>query len=125
MNEKDLYAALGLKRSASADQIKKAYRKLARKYHPDVNPGNKEAEDHFKEISEAHDILTDPEKRKLYDEFGMAGVQGGFDADRARAYRGQAGGWQQWDMGGGPGGASGFGSFEDIFGDIFRGGEKV
>jgi len=118
MNNKDLYAALGVSKSASASEIKKAYRKLARKYHPDVNPGNKQAEERFKEISEAHDILADPEKRKLYDEFGMAGVQGGFDADRARAYRDQTRGWQQWEAGGG---GAGFGSFEDIFGNIFGG----
>jgi molecular chaperone DnaJ len=116
MKEKDLYAALGVSSSASADEIKRAYRKLARKYHPDVNPGDKQAEERFKEISEAHDILSDPEKRKLYDEFGMAGVQGGFDADRARAYKEQPQAWQQWGGGGG-----GFGSFEDIFGDIFGG----
>jgi curved DNA-binding protein len=86
MKEKDLYAALGLTRSASADDIKKAYRKLARKHHPDVNPGNKRSEERFKEISEANDILSDPEKRKLYDEFGEQGVAAGFDPERARQY---------------------------------------
>jgi molecular chaperone DnaJ len=111
MKEKDLYAALGVSSSASADEIKKAYRKLARKHHPDVNPGDKQAEERFKEISQAHDILSDPEKRKLYDEFGVAAIQGGFDADRARAYREQPQAWQQR--------STGFGSFEDIFGDIF------
>jgi molecular chaperone DnaJ len=123
MKEKDLYAALGVTRTASNAEIKKSYRKLARKHHPDVNPGNKAAEERFKEVSEAHDILGDPEKRKLYDEFGMAGVQSGFDADQARAYREQARAWQSAG-GGGPGGAGGAGfggytSFEDIFGDIF------
>lgn len=120
MNEKDLYSVLGVPRTASLEDIKKAYRKLARKHHPDVNPGNKKAEERFKEISEAHDILSDPEKRKLYDEFGMAGVQAGFDAGRARAYREQASAGA-WRTAQGPGGFAGFGytNFEDIFGDIF------
>src|ERR1041385_517348 len=86
MAEKDLYSILGVTRDASADELKKAYRKLARRYHPDVNPGNKQSEERFKEISQAHDILSDPEKRKLYDQFGMEGLQAGFDAGRARAY---------------------------------------
>ena len=134
MKEKDLYAALGVPRTASDAEIKKAYRKLARKHHPDVNPGNKEAEERFKAISEANDVLSDSEKRKLYDEFGMAGVQSGFDAEQARAYRDYA---QSRSAGAGPGsGFSGFGgggqgagfggytNFEDLFGDIFteRGG---
>jgi len=75
--ERDLYAILGVERSASADQIKKAYRRLARKHHPDLNPGDKQAEERFKEISVAHDVLTDPGKRKLYDEFGLEGLQAG------------------------------------------------
>jgi len=91
-NEKDLYAVLGVGRKASVDEIKKAYRKLARKHHPDVNPGNKQAEDRFKEISVAHDVLSDPEKRKLYDEFGLTGLQAGFDANQAREYQRWAGG---------------------------------
>ncbi|MDX2169798.1 MAG: molecular chaperone DnaJ [Deltaproteobacteria bacterium] len=123
--EKDLYAALGVAKTATADEIKKAYRKLARKHHPDVNPGNRAAEEKFKAISEANDILGDPEKRKLYDEFGMAGVQSGFDADQARAYRDQAASWQRRGGGRGSDGgdfAGGFGGYEnldDIFGDIF------
>jgi molecular chaperone DnaJ len=75
-NEKDLYAVLGVSKKATVDEIKKAYRKLARKYHPDLNPGNKQAEERFKEISVAQDVLTDAEKRKLYDEFGLAGTAG-------------------------------------------------
>src|SRR6201987_1555584 len=90
--EKDLYAVLGVGRSAPADEIKKAYRKLARKHHPDLNPGNKQAEERFKEISVAHDVLTDASKRKLYDEFGMQGLQAGFDPAAARAYKRRAGG---------------------------------
>src|SRR5262245_43013668 len=94
MTEKDLYAALGVPRTATADEIKKAYRKLARKHHPDVNPGNRASEERFKAISEAYDVLGDAEKRKLYDEFGMAGVQSGFDPQKARAYRDEASSYQ-------------------------------
>ncbi len=85
--EKDLYAILGVSRGATAEEIKKAYRKLARKHHPDLNPGNKQAEERFKEVSVAHDVLTDASKRKLYDEFGTEGLQPGFDAERAREYK--------------------------------------
>ena len=132
---KDLYAVLGVPRSATSDDIKKAYRKLARKYHPDLNPGNKEAEDRFKQISVAQDVLVDPEKRKLYDEFGLEGLQAGFDPGRAREYRRWAdsghgfsfrreGGGAPFedftfDMGGGRrgGGERGFGDiFEELFG---------
>src|SRR5207245_2490894 len=74
MAKRDLYADLGVKRTASAEEIKKAYRKLARKYHPDVNPGNREAEEKFKRVSFAYDALSDPAKRKTYDEFGMDGL---------------------------------------------------
>jgi molecular chaperone DnaJ len=119
MTDKDLYAALGVSRTASADDIKKAYRKLARKHHPDVNPGNRQAEERFKAVSEAHDILSDPEKRKLYDEFGMIGVQSGFDADRARAARSRPPEWESATAGGFDGGFGGYHSFEDVFGDIF------
>jgi molecular chaperone DnaJ len=124
MTEKDLYAALGVPRTATADEIKKRYRKLARKHHPDVNPGNREAEERFKAISEAYDVLGDPEKRKLYDEFGMPGVQSGFDADKARAYREQVHTWQTG--GGSRAGFGGYTDFEDVFGDIFgeRGGAR-
>jgi molecular chaperone DnaJ len=119
----DLYAVLGVQRGASAEDIKKAYRKLARRHHPDVNPGNKQAEERFKEISHAYDVLSDPEKRKVYDEFGMEGLQAGFDAARARAAREWA---QRARAGGGfESAAGGFGryaNFEDIFGDIFGGG---
>ncbi len=122
MTEKDLYAVLGVPRTASIEEIRKAYRKLARTLHPDVNPGNKEAEDRFKAVAEAHDILGDPEKRKLYDEFGMAGVQAGFDPQQARAYREQAAEWERRAAGAGGGtGFGGYASFEDILGDIFGG----
>jgi len=123
MAERDFYKILGVQRGASDDDIRKAYRKLARKYHPDINPGNKDAEDKFKDISVANDVLSDPAKRKLYDEFGEAGLASGFDADKARSYKQ----WQEQASrarrsGGGT--AGGFGAqefnFEDL-GDIFGG----
>lgn len=99
MADRDYYRILGVPRSAPQEEIRKAYRKLARKYHPDINPGNKEAESKFKEIAAAYDILGDPEKRKLYDEFGDAGLAAGFDAEKARSHRQ----WQEeprWSGGG-------------------------
>jgi molecular chaperone DnaJ len=116
MATRDLYADLGVKRGASADEIKKAYRKLARKHHPDVNPGNSEAEEKFKRVSFAYDVLSDDAKRKAYDEFGEEGLQAGFDPGRAREFK-----RAQESMGAGGGRYS---SFEDIFGDIFGGGGR-
>ena len=104
---KDYYQLLGVPRSADEKEIKSAYRKLARKFHPDVNPGDKSAESKFKEISEAHSVLSDPEKRKLYDQFGSNWENPGF----AGAGGGGVGGHVNFDMGG-----EGFGSlFEQIF----------
>ncbi|HEX3770768.1 MAG TPA: DnaJ C-terminal domain-containing protein [Polyangiaceae bacterium] len=124
----DLYAVLGVPKSADADAIKKAYRKLASQLHPDKNPGNKSAETRFKQVNHAYDVLGDAKKRALYDEFGEEGLREGFDAERVRAYKGwsnrqQAGGgygggnFDPDDLFGGQAGGnpSGFG---DLFGDL-------
>ncbi|RAL22215.1 molecular chaperone DnaJ [Lujinxingia litoralis] len=115
--KRDLYDILGVSKTADADTIKKAYRKLARASHPDVNPGDAQAEERFKRVSAAFDVLSNPKKRKLYDEFGYDGLREGFDAQRARAYR-QAGGRRGARATGFEGGAT----FEDIFGSMFGGG---
>src|ERR1700744_3768378 len=96
---KDYYAALGVKKSASPDDIRKAFRKLARKYHPDVNPGDKKAEEKFKEISEANDILSDEKKRKIYDQFGFYSDQ----IDPAVAEAAARGGYAPGSAPGAPG----------------------
>ncbi len=87
MADSDYYAVLGVKKDASEGDIKKAYRKLARKHHPDINPGDKQAEEKFKIISQAHEALSNPEKRKIYDEFGEEGLRTGFDPEQARQYK--------------------------------------
>src|SRR5262249_47553118 len=97
---KDYYAALGVKKTASADEIRKAFRKLARKYHPDVNPGDKKAEERFKEIPEANDVLSNQKKRKFYDQVGF--YSDNIDPATAEAYA-RAGGAA--GAGGFPGGA--------------------
>jgi molecular chaperone DnaJ len=108
MAGEDLYAALGVARDASDDDIKSAYRKLARKHHPDLNPGDSEAEERFKRISAAFDVLGDPKKRATYDEFGEEGLRSGFDPEQARAYR-------KWrDRAGAGGGRNA--NLEDLFG---------
>src|SRR5450755_4160085 len=82
--DKDYYGILGVKKTASADDIRKAFRKLARKYHPDVNPGDKGAEEKFKTLSEANDVLSDPKKRKIYDQLGF--YSDNIDPATAEAY---------------------------------------
>jgi molecular chaperone DnaJ len=120
----DFYSILGVSKTSTQEEIKKTYRKLARKWHPDLNPGNEEAEQKFKDISRAYEALGNEEKRKLYDEFGEEGLQSGFDADKAREYKSWSSGFQQQAGEGGAfyGGGAGFGqysSYEDLFGDLF------
>jgi curved DNA-binding protein len=111
MEYKDYYKILGVDRNADEKEIKKAYRRLARQYHPDVNPGDKAAEARFKEINEAHEVLSDPEKRRKYEELGQqyqrwqqTGQPGGFD-------------WSQWAARGQPGGVRvEYGDISDLFG---------
>jgi molecular chaperone DnaJ len=144
---KDYYGILGVKKSASAEEIRKAFRKLARKYHPDVNPGDKAAEERFKSLSEANDVLSDPKKRKIYDQLGYYSDQ--IDPAAAEAYARAGGGPGGGFPGGFPGGGgsgprggqrvdfSGFdfsdlfgagaepkkgGGFRDVFSSLFRGG---
>jgi molecular chaperone DnaJ len=140
---KDYYATLGVKKTASAEEIRKAFRKAARRYHPDVNPGDKRAEEKFKEISEANDVLSDERKRKVYDQVGFYSDQ--IDPAQAEAYaRQQSGGGRGMpvDFGGfdfsgfqsGPehhtagqqagAGSASWGSFKDIFSGIFNGAQQ-
>ncbi len=107
--KRDYYEVLGVSKTATDEEIKKAYRKLALKYHPDYNPGDKTAEEKFKEINEAHEVLSDPEKRKRYDQFGFAGVDPNYAASQGAGAGGFGGGFGGVDLG-------------DIFGDIFGGG---
>ncbi len=151
--DKDYYGILGVKKTASAEEIRKAFRKLARKYHPDVNPGDKSAEEKFKALSEANDVLSDPKKRKIYDQLGFysdnidpataeayargggqpggAGFGGGAGRGGTRAYTQEVpidfGGFDFNDFAEGAGAAgrkSGSGGFRDIFSGIFGGGRE-
>jgi len=112
-NKRDYYEVLGVNKDASAEEIKKAYRKAAMKYHPDRNPGDKEAEEKFKECGEAYEVLSDEGKRSRYDQFGFAGVDPNYGAG--------GGGYGGSGFGGGFGG---FGDFGDIFSEFFGGGSS-
>ena len=126
----DFYKVLGVKRGATADDIRKAYRRLARKHHPDVNPGDKTAEDRFKQISEAYEVLSDQKKRDVYDRFGS------YSETMREAAQG-AGGGRGYDFGGfdwsvftggaaaGEAANTGGSSFRDLFGDLFSGGRST
>lgn len=137
MAKRDYYDVLGVSRSASASEIKKAYRKLAKKYHPDTNEGNKEAEQKFKEVTEAYDVLSDEEKKKLYDQFGHAAFDGsapnggayqgyggnagaGFGGSYSGSYRDANGGYHEYHFNG----SNMDDIFGDMFGDMFHGGGK-
>jgi molecular chaperone DnaJ len=118
MTSRDLYEVLGVKQSADQAEIKKAYKRLARKFHPDVNPGDKTAEEKFKEVSRAFEILSDEDKRKVYDELGEEGEKIGYDPEKAQAYR-------QWSSNPGASGRGGAPNFNDLgfdfdLGDLFN-----
>ena len=138
--KRDYYEVLGLSKGAEDKEIKRAYRKLAKKYHPDTNPGDKEAEKKFKEVTEAYSVLSDPEKKKLYDQFGHAafdqsgaagsgygnagtggfggfGGNGGFKGGTYRSYGGPGSGYQEYHFEGGDMDDM----FDDIFGNMFHG----
>jgi molecular chaperone DnaJ len=132
---KDYYTTLGVKKTASAEEIRKAFRKAARRYHPDVNPNDKRAEEKFKEISEANDVLSDEKKRKVYDQVGFYSDQ--IDPAQAEAYARQQNarapvdfdGFDFSGFQGGPqsasGGSASWGSFKDIFSGIFSGAQQT
>jgi DnaJ-class molecular chaperone len=129
--KEDLYGVLGVARDASDEAIRKAYRKLARRYHPDVNPGDASAEERFKKVSEAYAVLSDTERRRNYDEFGEISLEVGFDAARAREMReafGRRFGADRGPRGPGDAGeAFRFGGLDDLFSDLFaqRGWEEM
>jgi len=106
--ERDLYDVLGVTRTSTQEEIKKAYRRLAKKFHPDMNPGDKAGEEKFKEVTAASEVLTDPKRRALYDEFGADSLRSGFDPAKADQYR-------RWKQRGAPaGGMPDFGDFQEV-----------
>ena len=107
--DRDYYEILGIDRNADAEAIKSAYRKLAKKYHPDLNPGNKEAEEKFKEVNEANDVLSDPQKRQRYDQFGFAGVDPSYGGGATGGAGGFGGGFGGMGGGSSHGGGGGRG----------------
>src|SRR6266849_5000406 len=125
MAKEDYYKILGIKRDAKPEEIKKAYRRLARKYHPDVNPGDKAAEERFKQMSEAFDVLSDPKKRSVYDRFGEysdnlanAAASAGSTYTRGTPFDFSGFDWGATTTAGAGGGST---SFRDIFADLFGG----
>lgn len=121
MAKRDYYEVLGVQKGASQDEIKKAYRKLAVKYHPDRNPGDKAAEEKFKEATEAYEVLSDDQKRPIYDQYGFAGLDGmggAASGGYSHAFNDFA------DLFSGMGGGAGGGAFGDIFGSFFGGGGR-
>lgn len=133
MEKRDYYEVLGISRNADEAQIKRAYRKLAKKYHPDTNPGDKQAEQKFKEITEAYGVLSDSEKKKLYDRYGFAAFEESSGADRGGFGRGGASSGGSFSGGFGNGGAyqsfhfSGQDMediFDDLFGNVFHGQDR-
>src|SRR6202521_3444648 len=121
MEFRDYYKVLGVERKASEAEIKSAYRKLARKFHPDVNPNNKDAEAKFKEINEAYQVIGDPEKRKKYDELGADWEHGVSQEEMMRRYARQPSAAAAVARGGG---SADFGDFSDFFSQFFSGGGR-